>query len=48
MGKVQISVQGLRTLDAMTDSEEELETGAIIEVTEIFNNEILIVKPSEK
>jgi hypothetical protein len=48
MGKVQISVQGLRTLDAMTDNKEELKTGSIIEVTEIFNNEILIVKPSTK
>jgi len=26
MGKVQVSVQGLRTLDAMTDNEEELKT----------------------
>jgi len=48
MGKVQISVQGLRTLDAMTDHSEEIKTGAIIEVTEIFNNEILIVKPSKQ
>ena len=48
MGKVQISVQGLQTLDAMTDNEEELITGTIIEVVEIFNNETLIVKPSTK
>lgn len=48
MGKVQVSVQGLQTLDAMTDSDEELKTGAVIEVIEIFNNEILIVKPSKQ
>jgi len=48
MGKVQVSVQGLRTLDAMTDNELEIKTGEIIEVIEIFNNEILIVKPSKQ
>jgi len=48
MGKVQVSVQGLRTLDAMTDHDEELKTGSIIEVVDIFNNEILIVKISGK
>ncbi len=48
MGKVQISVQGLQTLDAITDSEEELKTGAVVEVIDIYNNEILIVKPSAK
>ncbi|MBT3241794.1 MAG: hypothetical protein HN352_01510 [Bacteroidetes bacterium] len=45
-GKVQISVQGLRTLDAMTDHNEEIKTGAVVEVVDIFNNEIIIVKPS--
>jgi membrane protein implicated in regulation of membrane protease activity len=48
MGKVQVSVQGLQTLDAMTDNDEELATGTIIEVIDIFNNETLIVKPSTK
>lgn len=48
LGKVQIKVQGLQTLDAMTDFEEDLHTGAIIEVVEILNNEILVVKPSGK
>jgi len=46
-GKVQISVQGIQTLDAMTDEEEEILTGAVVEVVDIFNNEILIVKPSK-
>lgn len=48
LGKVQINVQGLQTLDAMTDSIEEIKTGSIIEVIEILNNEILIVKLSGK
>lgn len=48
MGQVQIKVQGLQTLDAMTDNEEEIKSGAIIEVVEILNNEILVVKPSGK
>ena len=48
LGKVQIKVQGLQTLDAMTDYEEELKTGLVVEVVEILNNEILVVKPSGK
>jgi hypothetical protein len=48
LGKVQIKVQGLQTLDAMTDYDEEIKTGSVIEVIEIINNEILVVKPSGK
>ena len=48
LGKVQVKVQGLRTLDAMTDYEEEIKTGAVVDVVEILNNEILVVKPSGK
>lgn len=44
MGKVQIQVQGFQTLDAVTDNETEIPTGAIVEVVEILNNQILIVK----
>jgi len=48
LGKVQVKVQGLRTLDAMTDYEEEIKTGAVVDIVEILNNEILVVKPSGK
>jgi hypothetical protein len=48
LGKVQIKVQGLRTLDAMTDFKEEIKTGAIVEVMEVIDGEILLVKPSGK
>lgn len=48
LGKIQVKVQGLRTLDAMTDYEEEIKTGAVVDVVEILNNEILVVKPSGK
>ncbi|MBN1118033.1 MAG: serine protease [Bacteroidales bacterium] len=48
MGKVQIKVQGLQTLDALTDSDEEIKTGGVVEVVEIINNEILLVKQSGK
>jgi hypothetical protein len=48
-GKVQINIQGqLRTLDAMTDDETDLPTGTIIKVTDIINNEILLVTKSTK
>jgi hypothetical protein len=46
MGKVQVKVQGLQTLDAFTDDEEDIKTGSIIEVTGIVSNEILLVKRS--
>jgi membrane protein implicated in regulation of membrane protease activity len=47
MGKVQVQVQGtLRTLDAVTDDDEDLGQGAIVNVTSIANNTILIVTKS--
>jgi len=43
-GKVQIKVMGsLRTLDAMTDSDHDIPTGRLIKVSEIINNNILLV-----
>ncbi len=45
MGKVQVKVQnGLRDLDALTDSESDLTQGTIITVTDVTNTGILIVK----
>lgn len=46
MGKVQVKVQGLQTLDAFTDDEEDIKTGSVIEVVGIVSNEILLVKRS--
>lgn len=44
IGKVQINVQGsLRDLEALTDENEDLKQGDIIQVTEITSNGILIV-----
>lgn len=45
MGQVQIKVQGFQTLDAMTDG-DSIPTGSIVEVMEIINNDILLVKAS--
>jgi hypothetical protein len=47
MGKVQVKVQGLQTLDALTDDEEDIKTGSIIEVTGVVSNEILLVKKNK-
>ena len=44
MGKVQISIQGFQTLDALTDDEVEIHTGAVVEVVDTLNEEILIVR----
>ena len=43
-GKVQINVQGgIRTLQAMTDDDDELSSGSVVRVKEIINNQILLV-----
>ncbi len=44
LGKVQIQLQGYRTLDAMTDEEEQIPTGSIVQVVGVINNDILLVK----
>lgn len=44
MGKVQLNLQGFRTLDAMTDDDEEIATGSIVQVVDVLNEEILLVK----
>ena len=49
MGKVQITVQGsLRTLDAITDNPENIATSSIIEVLDVIDEQILLVKRNNK
>jgi len=49
IGKVQVNVMGaLRTLDAMTDDEQDLPSGKIIAVSKILNNNILLVTSTSK
>jgi len=44
LGKIQVKVTGsLRTLDAMTDDEVSLQTGQIIKVIQVVNDNILLV-----
>lgn len=48
IGQVQVQVQGsLRTLEALTDEEEDLKPGTVVNVTEIANDTILIVSKSK-
>ncbi len=48
-GKVQIRVQGrLHELEAVTDSEEDINTGKLVVVKEVINNEILLVAENGK
>ncbi len=45
MGKVQLNVQGsMRTLDAITDDKETIPTSSIIEVLDVIDDHILLVK----
>jgi succinate dehydrogenase hydrophobic anchor subunit len=44
-GKVQIRVQGsLRELEAVTDDEEAINTGSLVTVEDVINDETLLVK----
>lgn len=43
-GKIQIKLQGLRTLDAMTDEDELIPTGSLCEVVGILTDDVLLVK----
>ena len=48
IGQVQVQVQGtLRTLEALTDDIENLKQGAVVTVTDIINNNILLVTKSK-
>jgi len=43
LGKVQIKVSGaLRTLDAMTDDESDIQTGKMVTVSKVINNILLV------
>lgn len=45
MGKVQLNIQGsIRTLDAITDDSEKIPTSSIIEVLDVIDDQILLVK----
>jgi membrane protein implicated in regulation of membrane protease activity len=43
-GKIQIKLQGYRTLDAMTDDDDIIPTGSIVQVVGVINEDILLVK----
>ncbi len=46
LGKVQVKVMGaLRTLDALTDDESDIETGKMVRVSNVLNDNTLIVTP---
>jgi hypothetical protein len=47
IGKVQIMVQGaIRTLDALTDDDSDIQTGKIVKVSSIVNDNVLLVTAS--
>ena len=46
-GKIQISIQGsVHEFNAISHEKEEIPTGAIIEVVEVVNGNIMLVKPA--
>ena len=48
IGKVQVKIQdSLRELDAVTDDDEDLKTGMVVTVTEVFDGNLLLVTKSK-
>ena len=49
MGKVQLTVQGsIQTLDAITDDPEAITTSSLIEVLDVIDQQILLVKKNSR
>ncbi len=44
IGQIQVKVQGLQTLEAMTDDLNGLKTGQVVEVIGLLNGDILLVR----
>ncbi len=44
LGKIQVQHQGYMTLDALTDEENDIPTGAVVEIIELIGENILLVK----
>jgi len=47
IGQIQVNAQGFRTIDAVTDNNDDISTGAIVEIIDVLNNDILLVKLSK-
>lgn len=43
-GKVQVNVQGLRTLDAMTANKEDIKSGSLVKIVSVEAGDILMVE----
>jgi hypothetical protein len=49
IGKISVKVQGsLRELEAITDDEEDLKMGTVIEVTDLITDSLLLITKSKK
>jgi hypothetical protein len=44
LGKIQINIQGIKTLDAMTDSAEDIKSGSLVRVVGVEAGDILMVE----
>jgi hypothetical protein len=45
VGKIQINVSGLKTLDAVTNHTEDIKSGSLIKVVDVNEGNILVVEP---
>lgn len=43
-GKIQINIQGLKTLDAMTENAEDIKSGSLVKVVGVEEGEVLMVE----
>ncbi|MDD4149674.1 MAG: serine protease [Bacteroidales bacterium] len=43
-GKIQVNIQGLKTLDAMTNSQEDIKSGSMVKIVAVEAGDILMVE----
>jgi hypothetical protein len=43
-GKVQVNVQGLKTLDAMTNHTEDIKSGSLVKIVSVEAGDVLMVE----
>ncbi len=44
LGKIQVNIQGLRTINAMTENEEEISSGSVVRITSVVSEDVLMVE----
>lgn len=44
VGKIQVNIQGLKTLDALTDNDEDIKSGSLVKIISVEAADVLLVE----